>query len=107
MLNPRLIKNLSCASIQALLASINCQLNKLAGDLYNNTIYELNRPVDSDKILILLNYKRILNMKIADPCYCEKFTVEMIASRVKLLTIGCKCKCVYEERTTTTTTTIV
>jgi hypothetical protein len=106
MLHPKLINNLICASIPVLLSNINCQLDKLASDLYNNIIYELNKPIYTNEILILLNYKRILTMKLVDPCYCEKFTVDMIASRVRLLTIGCKCKCIYEERTTTTTTTI-
>ncbi len=107
MLYPRLTNNLVCASIPALLSKIDCRLNVLASDLYNNTIYMLNKPIYSDEISILLNYKRILTMKYCNPTYCEKFTVEMIASRVKLLTLNCVSKCFYEERLTTTTTTIV
>jgi hypothetical protein len=33
----------------------------------------------------LLNYKRILTFKLVNPDYAKDFTVEMIASKVKIL----------------------
>jgi hypothetical protein len=85
MLSPRLTNCVECSSITALLADIDCKLNELAGNLYNNVVYILNQPVPATAILDLLNYKRILTYKTCNPDYAKCYTVEMIASRVKLL----------------------
>jgi hypothetical protein len=68
-----------------LLEDIECKIKELAGNLYNNTIYSLNQPVNGVVFLDLLNYKRILTYKFCNPEYAHPFTVQMIASRVKLL----------------------
>lgn len=85
MLQPSLINNVNCGTIPVLLEDIDCKINELAGNLYNNTIYSLNQPVNGAVFLDLLNYKRILTYKACNPDYAKPFTVEMIASRVKLL----------------------
>lgn len=85
MLQPSLTNCVECGSIPALLDDINCKLKELAGKLYNNTIYALNLPLNHTVFLDLLNYKRILTYKFCNPDYANPYTVEMIASKVKLL----------------------
>jgi hypothetical protein len=85
MLQPSLINNVDCGTIPVLLDDIDCKLKELANNLYNNTIYSLNHPVNGSVFLDLLNYKRILTYKFCNPDYGQPFTVEMISSRVKLL----------------------
>jgi hypothetical protein len=85
MLSPRLTDCVACSTIPALLCDIDKKLNELSANLYNNVVYLLNQPVPASAILDLLNYKRILTYKYCNPDYASKYTVEMIASRVKLL----------------------
>ena len=85
MLSPRLTNCVDCTKIPALLNDIDCKLNQLAGELYNNLVYLLNQPVPSTAIIDLLNYKRILTYKACNPDYASHYTVQQIASRVKLL----------------------
>lgn len=85
MLSPRLTDCVACSTIPVLLDDIDCKLKKLANNLYNNVVFSLNQPVPAGAILDLLNYKRILTYKFCNPDYAKCFTVEMIASRVKLL----------------------
>lgn len=85
MLTPKLASCVACSSIPALLDEIDCKLKLLAGNLYNNVVFSLNQPVPAGAILDLLNYKRILTFKFCNPNYAGPYTVEMIASRVKLL----------------------
>jgi len=84
MLYPRLVDT-DCSTIPALLHDIDHKLNELGANLYNNISYMLNQPVPATAIIDLLNYKRILTFKYCNPDYASKYTVEMIASRVKLL----------------------
>lgn len=85
MLTPRLTNCIDCTSISALLSDIDCKLLELAKDLYNNTIFSLNRSIPGAAILDLLNYKRILTYKACNSDYAKYYTVDMIASRIKLL----------------------
>ena len=85
MLTPRLTTYPACATVTALLNDIDCRLTELAVNLYNNLIYSLNQPIPAEAMMDLLNYKRILTYKLCNPDYAAPFTVEMIASRVKLL----------------------
>ena len=85
MLSPRLTNCIDCATIPALLADIDCKLTSLANNQYNNIVFSLNYPVPGVVIGDLLNYKRILTYKFCNPEYCGQFTVQMIASKVKLL----------------------
>jgi hypothetical protein len=85
MLTPRLTTYPACATVTALLNDIDCRLTELAKNLYNNIIYLLNQPIPAEAMMDLLNYKRILTYKLCNPDYAAPFTVEMIASRVKLL----------------------
>ena len=84
MLSPRLTDCIECSSIPALLKDIDCKLTILANSEYNNIVFILNNPI-SDVIGDLLNYKRILTYKYCNPDYAAKYTVKMIASRVKIL----------------------
>jgi hypothetical protein len=85
MLSPRLTSCPECASIPALIADIDCKLASLANNLYNNVVFMLNQPVPGGAMLALINYRRILAYKYCNPDYAAPFTVNMIASRVKLL----------------------
>jgi hypothetical protein len=120
MLSPRLTNCPECANIPSLLKKIDCKLAELGNNLYNNISYMLNKPVPSSDILQLIGYRRILMYKYCNPSYVEKYSVQMIASRVIRLTLGCVSKCNELERcledpcdikivsnpTTTTTSTI-
>jgi len=111
MLLPRLTNCPECASIPSLLANIDCKLNQLASALYNNTIFALNQPISAVTMLDLLNYKRILAYRICNPNYAGLYTLNMIASRVIILTGNCKTKCGGASKqapaTTTTSTSAV
>jgi hypothetical protein len=85
MLTPRLINYPTCGTIPVLLADIDCRLAELANNLYNNLIYALNKPVPATTMIDLLNYKRILTYKFCNENYAAPYTVEMIASKVKIL----------------------
>jgi hypothetical protein len=85
MLSPRLTNCPECASIPALLADIDCKLAELGNNLYNNVVFMLNQPVPGGVMLDLINYRRILTYKYCNPDYAACYTVNMIASRVKLL----------------------
>lgn len=85
MLSPRLTDCINCSSIPSLLSDIDCKLRELANNLYNNTVFSLNREIKATVISDLLNYKRILTFKWCNPNYASHFTVNMIASKVKLL----------------------
>lgn len=85
MLSPRLTNCIECSSISALLTDIDCKLFELSNNLYNNVVFILNRPIPGVAINDLLNYKRILTYKLCNEDYARAYTVEMIASRVKLL----------------------
>jgi len=85
MLSPRLTSCPECASIPALIADIDCKLASLANNLYNNVVFMLNQPVPGGVMLALINYRRILAYKYCNPDYAAPFTVNMIASKVKLL----------------------
>lgn len=85
MLSPRLTDCINCSNIPSLLSDIDCKLRELANNLYNNTVFSLNREIKGIVITDLLNYKRILTFKWCNPNYASHFTVNMIASKVKLL----------------------
>lgn len=85
MLTPRLVDCVYCASIPVLLADIDCKLTDLAKLQYSNIVFALNTYIPGEVIADLLHYKQILTYKVCNPDYCGMFTVEMIASRVKVL----------------------
>lgn len=85
MLSPRLTNCIDCTTIPALLADIDCKLTELAINQYNNIIFSLNNYIPGTVIGDLLNYKRILTYKYCNPEYAARFTVKMIASKVKIL----------------------
>jgi hypothetical protein len=101
MLSPRLTNCVECTTIPVLLNDIDCKLAELANNLYNNVVFMLNQPVSANVMIDLLNYRRILTFKYCNPDYAGCFTVPMIASKVKRLTIGKK----FIPRPTCSTTT--
>jgi len=119
MLSPRLTNCPECANIPSLLKKIDCKLAELGNNLYNNISYMLNKPVPADDILQLIGYRRILQYKYVNPNYAHRYSVNMIASRVIRLTVGCVSRCntpepciqvpcditIVPNPTTTTTTT--
>jgi len=119
MLSPRLTNCPECANIPFLLKKIDCKLAELGNNLYNNISYMLNKPIPTDDIIQLIGYRRILQYKYINPNYAHRYTINMIASRVIRLTVGCVSKCNTPEpclevpcnitivpNTTTTTTTL-
>jgi hypothetical protein len=85
MLSPRLTNCIECSTIPFLISEIDCKMTELASNLYNNVIFMLNQPIPSSVIIDLLNYRRILTFKYCNPDYAGCYTVEMIASKIKLL----------------------
>jgi hypothetical protein len=85
MLSPKLVNCIDCTTPQALISDIDCRLTELANNQYNNIVFILNLPFPGQVIDDLLNYKRILTYKLCNPNYASAYTVQMIASRVKVL----------------------
>lgn len=85
MLTPRLTGCIECSDIPNLLTDIDCKLSEMANSLYNNTVFALNRPIEGTVMSDLLNYQRILTYKFCNPDYASQYSVNQIASRVKLL----------------------
>jgi hypothetical protein len=85
MLSPRLSNCIECSTIPALLSDIECKVKELAQREYNNVVFSFNRNIKGEVMKDLLNYRRILLYKYCNPEYASCFTVEIIASRVKLL----------------------
>lgn len=103
MLSPRLTNCVECTTIPVLINEIDCKIAQLAGNLYNNVVFMLNQPVPANVMIDLLNYRRILTFKYCNPDYAGCFTVPMIASKVKILTVNNKPMVRPSCGTTTTT----
>ncbi len=86
MLSPRLINCVDCSDICVVISEIDCKIAQMAKDLYNNTVYSLNKKIDGNAINDLLNYKRILQYRICNIDYGGRnFSDEQSISRIKLL----------------------
>ena len=85
MLNPRLTNCPECADIPSLIQEIDCKVSELSGALYNNLVFMLNKNIEPDIINDLMIYRRILSYKVCNPNYAGQFSVNMIASRIKIL----------------------
>ena len=85
MLSPRLTGCTDCANILSLIDELDCKLAKLAGNMYNNVTLMLNQPVPAEVIIDILTYKRILQYKYVNSRYACNYTINQIASKVKLL----------------------
>jgi hypothetical protein len=85
MLSPRLTNCAECANINSLINEIDCRVAELSNVLYNNTVFMLNKSFNSIALSDLLMYKRILTYKVCNPDYAGHYTVNMIASKIKLL----------------------
>jgi hypothetical protein len=85
MINPKLGSCKDCATIPHLLNEIDCKFTSIGKDMYNNIIYMLNRNIPFDTGIDLLHYKRILEYKFCNPEYAQNYSVDKIASKVKLL----------------------
>ena len=85
MLTPRLRECTECADISSLIEEIDCKMAKLAGNMYNNITLLLNKSIPAEAIIDLLHYRRILQYKYVNSNYASDYTINMVASRVKLL----------------------
>lgn len=85
MLTPRLTDCTECADILSLIDEIDCKLAKLAGNMYHNITLMLNKSIPAGAIIDLLHYRRILQYKYVNSTYASDYTINMVASRVKLL----------------------
>ena len=85
MFSPRLTDCVDCTTIPVLLKDIDRKLADLAKTEYNNIVFILNKSVNRELVFDLINYKRILTYKFCNQDYAKHFTIEMIASRIKLL----------------------
>jgi len=92
MLTPKITNCKTCADILPLICEINCKMAQMSMSLYNNIVFALNLHIEYMKMLDLLNYKRILQAKLVNPDYACEFSINQIASKVKLITLGCKSK---------------
>jgi hypothetical protein len=107
MLSLKVTNCRECALVSNLIDSIDCQLAKMANNLYFNIAYMLDKPVEGSKMSTLLHYKRILQYRSVNEDWAPDYCITDIASRVNALTVGCKC-CdakAYSNATTTTTST--
>lgn len=106
MLLPRLTTCSECTDISTLLCKIDCKLAEFGKILYGNVVFMLNSSISADTLIDLLNYKRILTFKQINTDYCVDYTVDMIASKVRRLTVGAVCtSCAGVENFSITTTT--
>ena len=85
MITPRLTNCDSCASIATLLSDINCKVADIATSYYNNITLMLDYPMKDSVMFDLLNYQRILTYKSYNEDYAPMFSIEQIASKVKIL----------------------
>lgn len=85
MITPRLTNCDSCTSVATLLSDINCKIADIATSYYNNITLMLNNPNKDAVMFDLLNYQRILTYKSYNEDYTSVFTVDMIASKIKIL----------------------
>lgn len=85
MITPKLTNCPTCSDINSLIAEIDCKISETSSDLYNNIVFMLNKSISQEVVLDLLNYKRILLYKICNPNYAGRYSVNMIASKIKLL----------------------
>ena len=81
----RLTNCVSCTTMSALLSDIDCKLTEMGKVLYNNTVFALNQPVQASVFTDLINYKRILTYRMCNAEYALPYTIEQIASKVKIL----------------------
>ena len=85
MLTPRLNNCVDCTTVPVLLQNIDCRLTQLAKKQYSNTIFALNLKLPNQAIFDMLQYKRILQFKYCNADYASCYSVDQIASRVKIL----------------------
>lgn len=109
MLSIRLANCRACSIVPQLLTAINCKLAEMSDNLYYNIVYMLDNPVEACTMSTLLHYKRILTYRMNNEEWADAYELEDIASKVRLLTVGCDC-CSNTSTggftTSTTTTTI-
>jgi hypothetical protein len=72
-------------TIPALIADIDCRLTELANKEYNNIVFILNKRIPLDIVSDLLHYKRILQYKYCNSEYLDCYTIEDLASKIKIL----------------------
>lgn len=85
MLVPKITQCEECGDIQQLIQDINCKVFELSKKLYNNIVFSLNLYIDYTAMQDLLHYRRILEYKLVNQEYACNYSVNMIASKVKLL----------------------
>ena len=85
MLYSKLSDCVYCNDVSTLINDIDCKIIEVSKSLYNNTIYMLNKHMCLNNINKLLIYKRILLCKQCNSEYAGKYTIEMIANKIKLL----------------------
>ncbi len=85
MITPKITNCKDCADILPLIDDINCKIFKTSLSAYNNIVFALNLYIDQTVILDLLTYRRILMYRLINPCYAGEVSLNMIASKIKLL----------------------
>jgi len=85
MLNPKLTNCTNCADVSSLIDEIDCRVAKLAGNMYNNITLMFNQPIPAEALVDLLIYRRILERKRVCSSYLSGYTINNIASRIKVL----------------------
>ncbi len=85
MLSPRLTNCPECSDITALIQEIDCKISELSIKLYNSIVFMLSPCNGCDIMGDLLHYRRILTFKYCNPDYASGISVNMIASKIKIL----------------------
>lgn len=84
MLNPHLTDCKSCEGIPQLIEDIDCKITEQSKNKIANIQLMTNFVYNKDKLIKLLNYKRILQNKYYTPGYgC--MSLDQIISRIKIL----------------------
>lgn len=85
MLTPRLTHCTDCVDIIGLIDDIDCRLTENSKKMYNSLIYMFTCSVNPEVMADLLNYRRILVHRYCNPNYGGGISIDLIASKVKLL----------------------
>lgn len=85
MISQRLTECKQCTEISSLLEDIDCAIFKMSKKYYSNITLMLNIPISEYDMLALLHYKRILTYKYFNSNYVRDYSINKIASKIKLL----------------------
>ena len=85
MLTNRLTNCPECTDILGLIEDIDCRITEISKGIYSNIVYAVKTICKIDTMGDLLHYRRILTHRYCNADYASEYSIEAIASKVKLL----------------------